>query len=140
MNPVGDPMEDPEAELSTFRQQWKAEVSARAQPPSSISSTQPADSKPKPIAPPSRRLSNPPLAEGGDDGADGFVHGGPPWPIAPHRRMSSVGSSSSRDVVAPGSALEHYERAAEKESEGKLGESLRLYRKAFRVNSRSGWG
>lgn len=52
--------------------------------------------------------------------------------------MSSVGSSSSRDVVAPGSALEHYERAAEKESEGKLGESLRLYRKAFRVNSRSG--
>jgi len=36
----------------------------------------------------------------------------------------------------PGSALEHYEKAVEKETEGSLGESLKLYRKAFRMDER----
>lgn len=35
----------------------------------------------------------------------------------------------------PESALEHYEKAVEKETQGSLGESLSLYRKAFRVCS-----
>lgn len=34
----------------------------------------------------------------------------------------------------PVSALEHYERAVQKESEGNLGESLKLYRQAFRMD------
>jgi F-box protein 9 len=33
----------------------------------------------------------------------------------------------------PVSALEHYEKAVEREVAGKLGDSLSLYRKAFRV-------
>lgn len=33
----------------------------------------------------------------------------------------------------PQSALEHYERAAERESEGNLGDSLAHYRKAYKV-------
>lgn len=33
----------------------------------------------------------------------------------------------------PESALEHYEKAVERESQGNLGDSLNLYRKAFRV-------
>lgn len=34
----------------------------------------------------------------------------------------------------PRSALEHYEKAVERETEGNLGDSLNLYRKAFRVH------
>jgi F-box protein 9 len=33
----------------------------------------------------------------------------------------------------PRSALEHYEKAVERESQGSLGDSLNLYRKAFKV-------
>lgn len=33
----------------------------------------------------------------------------------------------------PHSALEHYEKAVEKESQGNLGDSLELYRKGYRV-------
>jgi len=33
----------------------------------------------------------------------------------------------------PVSALDHYEKAVEREVAGKLGDSLNLYRKAFRV-------
>ena len=35
----------------------------------------------------------------------------------------------------PRSALEHFEKAVEKEAEGSLGDSLDLYRKAYRVGS-----
>ena len=41
--------------------------------------------------------------------------------------------SESRKQKEPVSALEHYEAAVEREKEGKLGESLRLYRRAFKV-------
>ena len=34
----------------------------------------------------------------------------------------------------PRSALEHYEKAAERETDGNLGDSLNLYRKAYKVN------
>lgn len=34
----------------------------------------------------------------------------------------------------PSSALEHFEKAVEKEAQGSLGDSLSLYRKAYRVN------
>jgi len=50
------------------------------------------------------------------------------------RKLGEAGErihpSSRRE---PSSALEHYERAVEKESEGSLGDSLNHYRKAFRV-------
>lgn len=36
----------------------------------------------------------------------------------------------------PSSALEHFEKAVEKEEQGSLGDSLSLYRKAYRVNLR----
>lgn len=55
-------------------------------------------------------------------------------------RERSVSPTAVRrtSVSVPGvpeSALEHYERAVEKETQGSLGESLSLYRKAFRVCS-----
>ncbi len=42
-------------------------------------------------------------------------------------------SSTTREQ--PRSALEHYERAVEKESQGKLGDSLSHYRKAYRLDA-----
>lgn len=51
----------------------------------------------------------------------------------------SLGVSDENSLQAqepagePESALEHFERAVEKEAEGSLGDSLQLYRKAYRV-------
>ena len=42
------------------------------------------------------------------------------------------GSITSQE---PQSALEHYEKAEERESQGKLGDSVNLYRKAFRLDA-----
>lgn len=53
------------------------------------------------------------------------------------KKLGSVGSlpySSAHVPKEPRSALEHYERAIEREDQGKLGDSLKLYRQAFRVS------
>lgn len=55
----------------------------------------------------------------------------PPSPLLPPPRRPSFPAG---DSGFPRSALEHYEKAVEKETEGDLGESLKLYRKAFRMD------
>jgi F-box protein 9 len=54
---------------------------------------------------------------------------GPSDPKCQHAESSNP-KTGSRE---PRSALEHYEKAVERESQGNLGDSLDLYRKAFRV-------
>ncbi|KAI4097899.1 MAG: hypothetical protein LQ348_004385 [Seirophora lacunosa] len=54
------------------------------------------------------------------------------------KKLGSVGSlpySSAHVPKEPRSALEHYERAIEREDQGKLGDSLKLYRQAFRLDA-----
>ena len=54
------------------------------------------------------------------------------------RKLGMTGTGThpeSRRTREPVSALEHYEEAVERERQGKLGESLRYYRQAFRVQS-----
>jgi F-box protein 9 len=46
------------------------------------------------------------------------------------------GSAKGLAKTEPVTALEHYEKAVEREAAGNLGDSLRLYRKAFRVRCR----
>ncbi len=46
---------------------------------------------------------------------------------------AAEGQPDSSKGKEPVTALEHYEMAVEREAVGNLGESLRLYRKAFRV-------
>lgn len=142
-------MDDRETELSRFRQQWKAEVTARQtrpaapQPLSSSSATKPAF--------PSRRLSHPSAVakevpeegreeeekerQAQDEGDATLPEPGPPDSPTAARRTSVSMSMPS----VPESALEHYERAVERETQGSLGESLSLYRKAFRVGHRVDW-
>jgi len=49
------------------------------------------------------------------------------------RRLDESSAPSASSSSEPRSALEHYEKAVERESQGSLGDSLNLYRKAFKV-------
>jgi F-box protein 9 len=134
-------MAESNPELESFRQQWRAEVSkrkddkgdrkaARAEPLNSGKST--------------RRLPGPSqhVPVGDDQDGDGEEE------IADdetHHELESASEnvvSGEMDVFSkrierePRSALEHYEKAVERESQGNLGDSLNLYRKAFRMDHR----
>lgn len=127
-------MEESNPELESFRQQWKAEVIAKAkaegnnkEPQSSIAESSKTTRRP-PAAP---RI---PTEKGSKD--EDIIE-----PQIHHdlERSSGVdgpgdGESSTSKGKQPQSALEHYERAVERESAGVLGDSLDLYRKAFKVS------
>lgn len=51
-----------------------------------------------------------------------------------HLKLVNAGQDHDRDLFKePETALEHYERAVEREAQGQLGESLKHYRQAFKV-------
>ncbi|PVH97719.1 hypothetical protein DM02DRAFT_616354 [Periconia macrospinosa] len=132
-------MDSTEAELESFRQQWREEVSARSkdkQPrsvkPASSRAPQPGSSK----HPKSSASETPLRARRKSDLVD---------EVQPHvyhdlgekqhgRRLDDFGSANASSSKEPQSALEHYEQAVEKESQGSLGDSLNLYRKAFKLD------
>ncbi|EEP76143.1 predicted protein [Uncinocarpus reesii 1704] len=136
-------MERSNQELESFRQQWLEEVSARARRPS-----QP----PKPSAPnrssaePSRK--RPPRHQAADreeepEYREGSSPSGPSDYEALTAQTQSLAIAPADDDAfvlgaqkAPSSALEHFEEAAAKEAQGKLGDSLNLYRKAYKLDSR----
>jgi F-box protein 9 len=128
-------MEESNPELESFRQLWKAEVTARAraeggnkEPQSSTAESSKTTRRP-PAAP---RI---PTGKGSKD--DDTVE---PQIYHDLGRSSGVdraadGTGSMSGGKQPQSALEHYEKAVERESAGVLGDSLDLYRKAFKVGS-----
>ncbi len=129
-------------ELESFREQWRAEVRARQPTQASRlqstvagSSAQPSVAPPWPgrtTEPPQRAIQEKrPIPHDRDDDyvqARSFDEDAP-----------TVSASEISEEIAPAqgtepvTALEHYEKAVEKETIGNLGESLSLYRKAFRV-------
>lgn len=131
------------AELETFRKQWQEEVSARAKASSSNNksatlSDSPDQESDKKASYPPRVHSNLRERTKNEERADG------PEPAAYYdiderdtRQPLGEGTEGIRhDREAkgePSSALEHYEQAVERESQGSLGDSLKLYRKAYRV-------
>lgn len=123
-------MEESNPELESFRQQWKAEVIAK--------STASGSREPTPTTAASGPSSRPPAAPRIAGNRAGEDHG---HFAQYYHDLDGVGDTaeprngeSSKDVeIQPQSALEHYELAVEKESQGNLGESLNLYRKALRV-------
>ena len=144
-----DPQDVPtntEAELESFRQKWREEVTARSKgkaPASSASvkntATSSSTSKShanKSNAPDvqhhtrARSLS----LEGGDEVNSYTYHN---LGEKQHGRRLDETSAQTATAIAeetePTSALEHYEKAVEKESQGSLGDSVDLYRKAFKV-------
>ncbi|KAG8630317.1 hypothetical protein KVT40_001936 [Elsinoe batatas] len=133
-------MSDPsntEAELEKFRQQWKAEVSTRSRGgPSSGAKTQETTASPdkRKTAISSAPVQSGKLLESHDDSV------GPTFHDLPDKEEALKLGASEKGLVRPGpstepvTALEHYERAVEHETAGKLGESLKLYRRAFRLD------
>lgn len=123
-------MDDANTELEQFRQQWRAEVSARTQHDGRDSKSTKIPRKPPPITSLASSRVTKPSKEEDDD-------------VEPHVYESFDGAlpepehaESSKGVAKePQSALEHYEKAVERETAGNLGDSLDLYRKAFRVRS-----
>ncbi|KAK4128635.1 hypothetical protein N657DRAFT_667842 [Parathielavia appendiculata] len=128
-------------ELESFREQWKAEVRARHVVPSRSQSQQhqraaagPSTTyakTPARVKPPQPK-KKPAAQEEDDDNAQSrsFDEPAAARPTSSHDR-EQLGAP---EMGEPVSALEHYERAVEKEAAGNLGDSLKLYRKAFRMD------
>ncbi|KAH8783867.1 hypothetical protein F5882DRAFT_498447 [Hyaloscypha sp. PMI_1271] len=123
-------MEEPNPELESFRQQWRAEVSARAQADDNRA-TKPSKASRRP--PPITSLSSSiPLKSVKEDEGH-FEPQMFPRLDGPSSPEEHTRNTSTKE---PQSALDHYERAVERESQGSLGDSLNLYRKAFRMDHR----
>ncbi|OJJ58778.1 hypothetical protein ASPSYDRAFT_177655 [Aspergillus sydowii CBS 593.65] len=132
-------MED-NAELESFRRQWREEVSRRANP-NAAEPSQPTTTRP--VAPPPRQF--PPTRHEAsarkEDEEEGpipydqtqIVQGVDRLSLNKHNDEDAFHSRESQDE--PTSALEHFERAVEREAEGNLGDSLQLYRKAYRLDA-----
>ncbi|EON65218.1 hypothetical protein W97_04455 [Coniosporium apollinis CBS 100218] len=129
-------MDPTEAELESFRQQWRKEVTARTRPqvpaPAELEASSNVANSQKKSKAPAARAAQPDDDEGSDTEPE--THHGL-QDRESGRRVGDVGAvpSSSKQPV---SALEHYEKAVEKETQGSLGDSVSLYRKAFRLDEK----
>jgi F-box protein 9 len=138
------PQEGPSSELASFREQWRREVQARSGGRASISmggrqddATGASSSSTRYTGPPrkpAKASSSKSAVEAEDEDyapSPSFGDAGPEAP-GPGRPTRLDGRAVKAEPV---SALEHYEKAVEKEALGNLGDSLNLYRKAFRMDS-----
>jgi F-box protein 9 len=138
-------MEENNPELESFRQQWRAEVSARSRVDDS--NINPKVNKSQPTKPSLRRLSGQSrlLSENGKVKQSVNEEASEGVPTFESFNINTKGRLYDDDDIEgfgikagsrePRSALEHYEKAVERESQGNLGDSLSLYRKAFKVGS-----
>jgi F-box protein 9 len=143
-----DSPEETNAELESFREQWRREVRERNPAAGNQLSQRPAHAQvagaslavphPGPVSRHpelSRKATGKKPAHQDDD--DEFV----PTQTFEDPEVTSTRASKDEDSrVQSGegelvSALDHYEKAVEKEAIGSLGDSLKLYRKAFRVRA-----
>jgi hypothetical protein len=127
-------MTEAHPDLETFRAKWREELAG--------SSTKYSQEASEPTH--TKTLGEPPThhpaAERKEDdefdyepaSPKGFTSGTRQDGPSSHVNDDHVGIGPSISTE-PKSALEHYEKAVEKESQGSLGDSLNLYRKAYRV-------
>lgn len=141
-------MED-NAELESFRRQWREEVSRRSGKGRSETTPQTRAPAPAPApatSTPTARLGQfpPTRHEAFDRKEDEEEEDEAPTTANQEEIVQQVGQLSlgATDEDAfnpqgpekePSSAVEHFEKAVQKEEEGSLGDSLQLYRKAYRV-------
>ncbi|RYO84438.1 hypothetical protein DL766_009196 [Monosporascus sp. MC13-8B] len=149
MNPPTDQIR---SELENFRKEWQAEVSARAR---NTSASQPRSSNQAVSSSTSSSSNRPPRRNEQphkksasrtynllEDEDDHYVQARSFDDPEPGRVSDGRGlyDDESRGLKGkcgePQSAIDFYEAAVEKETSGKLGDSLQLYRKAFRMDSR----
>ncbi|KAI9648102.1 hypothetical protein NHQ30_002731 [Ciborinia camelliae] len=132
-------MDDSNPELETFRKQWKEEVTRRT------NTTQSLPSPDTPVAGPSNLSQRPPRPkniyeipktadEDKTDEPQSLHFDGPSGTAEEIDNDDIYPYGKKIGLKEPQSALEHYEKAVEREGQGSLGESLDLYRKAFRLD------
>ena len=123
-----------EEELETFRRQWREEVSARSrqnQPSSSApqhtahaTSSRPQHSQRHKAPLPSDR----PKDAHADEAEPHEYHD-----LGEKQFGRKLAEPAPESAKVPVSALDHYEEAVRRETQGNLGDSVNLYRKAFKV-------
>ncbi|CAI6338922.1 unnamed protein product [Periconia digitata] len=134
-------MDSTEAELESFRQRWREEVSARAK------DKQPRSAKPAPSKTSQPSSSKHPKSSAPETPLHARISSDEVDEVQPHvyqdlgekqhgRRLDEGSSPEASSSQEPNSALDHYERAVEKEKQGSLGDSVNLYRKAFKLDDR----
>lgn len=142
MDPTRDST-NTEAELESFRRQWREEVTAKAKgkAPAGPSKAVPTASS-RPHATKSTVSDATPHAHVRQRSIE---HVDELTPYVYHdlgekkhgRRLDETPAQTAAALTAsrePTSALEHYEQAVEKEGQGRLGDSVNLYRRAFKVS------
>lgn len=132
---------DTAEELERFRRQWQEEVTARSSKAETSSSTSKSKRKISTQKPEGQSQISVPLQkqskqEQSKETSDDWEHGYHDLENKDEARRLGEASSSGHAVPPKEltSALDHYERAVERESDGNLGDSLSLYRKAYRVS------
>jgi F-box protein 9 len=134
-------MEDNNDELEIFRRQWREEVSARTKS-SSLSQPKLQQRSVTSEVDPSRGLYRYGAADVGEKGDKVEAEKG--LALQRHGDLGADVRSLSlargeedlflpEPANEPSSALEHFEQAVRKEAQGSLGDSLNLYRKAYKV-------
>jgi F-box protein 9 len=141
-----EPVPENAAELEAFRRRWREEVQSRNRDPQGPQGPQ-EPSSPERLRPQQRRKSTVqarPVASGSapTKKVDEFENeelAPKPYHDLPDKeealKLGAEGQEHERAKLfqEPSSALEHYEKAVEKETHGQLGDSLKHYRKAFKV-------
>lgn len=136
---------DIKSELESFREQWRAEVQSKvpvskkqaeqtvAGPSNANAQPQALSKLPKVSDPPKKQVAGKkaPQPEDEEDEyvSQSFDEAAPA--VSSDPSSQTLPSDNEADLV---SALDHYEQAVEREAAGNLGDSLRLYRKAYRVS------
>lgn len=120
-------------ELENFRKQWQEEVSARSKGGPSSSGAKNVSSGS------SRPERDPPSVYSIEVHSGALLDGHGYHDLEDQDELRKLGEEGEgihpSNRTEPHSALEHYEKAVERESQGNLGDSLALYRKAYRVRS-----
>lgn len=132
-----------DSELESFRKQWLCDLRTRRGSSSSrrvlaahADSPPPAASSPPA---PTRKQPAPPFSpSSGSRRPESHVEDDYPPPRVLDEPPASSGYTLDGSLPPPPepkliSALDHYEEAMEKEAQGNMGDSLKLYRQAYRV-------
>jgi F-box protein 9 len=134
-------MNSTEAELESFRQKWREEVSAKTK------GKQPAPAVPTKTSHASSSRAQASKSSVSEVSTNAWSATEEVDEVQPHvfqnlgekqhgRRLDETSAqAAAASSKEPKSALEHYEKAVERENQGSLGDSLNLYRKAFKVRT-----
>ncbi|OHE92711.1 F-box domain-containing protein [Colletotrichum orchidophilum] len=129
-----------DSELESFRQQWQTELKHKREVPEAReprSKREASSSSKQSVAAeiPKSVVAKRSQVEEDEEYAQSLVFD-EPAPIVSGSNLEGQSGPSTKEAKELVSALDHFEEAVEKEAIGSLGDSLKLYRKAFRMDNR----